>query len=226
MANPYRNTGRAGSSSPAEFTNPKKQVWKLAQGFFNTAKQYANKIFKPKAINQQTPREIKPLITGNKIYGRKEIDQAFKNRFGTDAVPAKPLPKIENRTMHTNMFGTKFIGKDVTPPNTNFENKINKKQAFGDDQTKPVVVEFYAKFNDANKFDQWQELTDIVYYRADIAQCPEAKKKYKVRMAPTLIIFKDGIKETVFKAGLDLELPADLEEIQEAINEINNANKF
>ena len=22
--------------------------------------------------------------------------------------------------MHTNIFGTKFIGKDVTPPNTNF----------------------------------------------------------------------------------------------------------
>lgn len=109
---------------------------------------------------------------------------------------------------------------------TNFETKINKKQAFGDDQTKPVVVEFYAKFNDANKFDQWQKLTDAVYYRADIAQCPEAKKKYRVRMAPTIIIFKDGIKETVFKAGLDLELPADLKEIQEAINETNNANKF
>jgi hypothetical protein len=25
-----------------------------------------------------------------------------------------------------------------------FENKINKKQAFGDDQTLPVIVEFYA----------------------------------------------------------------------------------
>ena len=45
-------------------------------------------------------------------------------------------------------------------------------------------------------------------------------------MAPTLIIFKDGIKETVFKAGLDLVLPANVKEIQEAINEINNANKF
>ena len=45
-------------------------------------------------------------------------------------------------------------------------------------------------------------------------------------MAPTLIIFKDGVKETVFKAGLDLLLPADLEEIQESINEINNASKF
>ena len=45
-------------------------------------------------------------------------------------------------------------------------------------------------------------------------------------MAPTLIIFKDGVKEVTFKAGLDLELPADLEEIQEAINEVNAASKF
>ena len=108
----------------------------------------------------------------------------------------------------------------------NFESKINERQAFGDDQNKPVVVEFYAKFNDANKFDQWSELKDVIYYRADIASCPAAKKKYKVRMAPTIIIFKDGIKETVFKAGLDLTLPADLSDIQQSINEINNASKF
>ena len=108
----------------------------------------------------------------------------------------------------------------------NFDSKINERQAFGDDQNKPVIVEFYAKFNDANKFEQWSELKDVIYYRADIAVCPAAKKKYKVRMAPTLIIFKDGIKETVFKAGLDLTLPAELSDIQEAINEINNASKF
>ena len=108
----------------------------------------------------------------------------------------------------------------------NFDNKINERQAFGDDQNKPIIVEFYAKFNDANKFEQWSELKDVIYYRADIAVCPAAKKKYKVRMAPTLIIFKDGIKETVFKAGLDLKLPADLSDIQEAVNEINNASKF
>ena len=108
----------------------------------------------------------------------------------------------------------------------NFDNKINERQAFGDDQTKPVIVEFYAKFNDANKFDQWQELKDVIYYRADIAACPAAKKKYKVRMAPTLIIFKDGIKEIVFKAGLDLMLPADLNEIQEAVDEVNAASQF
>ena len=108
----------------------------------------------------------------------------------------------------------------------NFENKINETQAFGDDNTKPVVVEFWAKFNEANCFAEWDELEDVIYYRVDIAKAPAAKKKYKVRMAPTIILFKDGIRETVWKAGLDLELPTDLEEIQEAINEVNKASKF
>ena len=119
-----------------------------------------------------------------------------------------------------NSFGQEWI------IDSNFDNKINERKAFGDDQTLPVVVEFYAKFNDANKFDDWDKLENVIYYRADISSNPSAKKKYKIRMAPTLIIFKDGMKETVFKAGLDLVLPVDLKEIQETINEINNASKF
>jgi thiol-disulfide isomerase/thioredoxin len=107
-----------------------------------------------------------------------------------------------------------------------FEKAINTNEAFGDDQTKPVIVEFWAKFNEVNCFADWGKLEDVIYYRVDIAKAPEAKKKYRVRMAPTLIIFKNGIKETVFKAGLDLMLPANLNEIQEAINEINTASQF
>ena len=119
-----------------------------------------------------------------------------------------------------NSYGQEWITDD------NFDSKINEKQAFGDNQTLPVIVEFYASFNDANKFEDWDKLENVIYYRADIAKCPAAKKKYKVRMAPTLIIFKEGIKEIVFKAGLDLILPADLEEIQESINEVNAASQF
>ena len=89
-----------------------------------------------------------------------------------------------------------------------------------------LVIEFWAKFNEANCFADWNKLEDVIYYRVDIAKAPVAKKKYRVRMAPTLIIFKDGVKEIVFKAGLDLLLPAGLKEIQESINEINNASKF
>tara|TARA_R110000823_G_scaffold301091_1_gene421989 strand:+ start:497 stop:895 length:399 start_codon:yes stop_codon:yes gene_type:complete len=107
-----------------------------------------------------------------------------------------------------------------------FDSKINERKAFGDDQTLPVVVEFWASFNDANKFTEWKELKDVIYYRADIANCPVIKKKYKVRMVPTLIVFKEGIKEEMFKAGLDLMLPVSLSEIQETINEINAASKF
>jgi len=119
-----------------------------------------------------------------------------------------------------NSFGQEWI------VDSNFDSKINEKQAFGDNQNLPVIVEFYASFNDANKFEDWDKLENVIYYRADIAKCPAAKKKYKVRMAPTLIIFKEGIKEIVFKAGLDLMLPADLKEIQESINEVNAASQF
>ena len=119
-----------------------------------------------------------------------------------------------------NMSAQEWITDD------NFDNKINEKQAFGDDETKPVVVEFWAKFNEANCFAEWNKLEDVIYYRVDIAKAPNAKKKYKVRMAPTIIIFKDGVKENVFKAGLDLMLPASLEDIQEAINEVNTASQF
>jgi len=45
-------------------------------------------------------------------------------------------------------------------------------------------------------------------------------------MAPTLIVFKDGMKETVFKAGLDLLFPASFKEVQDAINEAKKAGAF
>ena len=109
---------------------------------------------------------------------------------------------------------------------SDFEDKINVKEAFGDDNNLPVVVEFWAKFNEANCLADWDKIENAIYYRVDISKAPTAKKKYKVRMAPTVILFKDGIKEDVWKAGLDLVLPADLEEIQEAINEVNTASKF
>ena len=108
----------------------------------------------------------------------------------------------------------------------NFDSKINEKQAFGDNQNLPVIVEFYASFNDANKFEDWDKLENVIYYRADIAKAPAAKQKYRVRMATTLIIVKEGIKEIGFKATLDLMIPAALTEIQEAVNEVNTASQF
>ena len=107
-----------------------------------------------------------------------------------------------------------------------FEEKISNNSAFGDDNEETILVEFWAKFNEANCFAEWEQVQDATYYRVDIAKAPKIKKEYRVRMAPTILIFKNGSVEASFKAGLDLELPTDLEEIQQTINEINNANKF
>lgn len=45
-------------------------------------------------------------------------------------------------------------------------------------------------------------------------------------MAPTIFIILDGIIETKFKAGLDLEFPADKSEVEEAIKEAQSSDKF
>jgi len=109
---------------------------------------------------------------------------------------------------------------------SNFDEKINEQSAFGDDETNIVVVEFWAKFNEANAFADWNKVEGVKYYRVDVAKAPAAKKEYRVRMAPTLIIFKDGINEESFKAGLDLECPVTLDELIEAIEEVKTANQF
>ena len=108
----------------------------------------------------------------------------------------------------------------------NFEEKIDIKDAFGDDDTSIVIVEFWVKFNQENCFNKWDKLKGVTYYRIDIATAPIAKKKYRVRMAPTLILFVDGIKTEVFKAGLDLVLKEDLAEIQSAIDEAKLSSQF
>mgnify|MGYP003121210409 FL=1 len=109
---------------------------------------------------------------------------------------------------------------------SNFDDKINEQSAFGDDETNIVVIEFWAKFNEANAFADWNKLEGVKYYRVDIGAAPAAKKEYRVRMAPTIIIFKDGINEESFKAGLDLECPVTLDELMEAIEEVKTANQF
>ena len=110
---------------------------------------------------------------------------------------------------------------------SNFDDKIHEKSAFGDDEMSIVIVEFWAKFNDANSFQDWDKVKGIThYYRIDIAKAPNAKKEYRIRMAPTIIVFKDGIKEEMYKAGLDLECPVTLDELQEHIDEIKSASQF
>lgn len=109
---------------------------------------------------------------------------------------------------------------------SDFEEKINKKNAFEDDSSDIVVVEFWAKFNQDNCFREWNQLDGVVYHRIDISKAPLSKKKYRIRMAPTILVFKNGIKELSYKAGLDLIFPSNLNEIQEDISNLKQESKF
>ena len=125
------------------------------------------------------------------------------------------------------MLALPFVSFSQTwADDSSLEEILNSKSAFGDDETSIVVVEFWAKFNEANAFPDWDKLQDVQYVRVDIGKAAKAKKEYRIRMAPTLIIFKDGIAEESFKAGLDLECPVDLVELQEAIEEVKTAGAF
>ena len=57
-----------------------------------------------------------------------------------------------------NAFGQDWI------TDSNFEDKINEKSAFGDDEMSIVIVEFWAKFNDANSFKDWNKVKGITHY--------------------------------------------------------------
>ncbi len=108
-----------------------------------------------------------------------------------------------------------------------YKKKIHEKSPFGDDESSIIIIEFWVKFNNVNSFKEFNKLKNIThYYRCDLASNPELKKKYKVRMAPTILVFRDGILEESFRAGLDLECPVTLEELKKTIKETQLSNQF
>ena len=78
-----------------------------------------------------------------------------------------------------------------------------------------VIVEFGAEF--ATPFADWDKVTDCRYYRLDIGKYPDARKEYRVRSIPTIMLFNNGVKEETWKANIMLELEVTADEIQETI---------
>ena len=118
------------------------------------------------------------------------------------------------------MFLSMFTYGQQMLTDDNFDEAINGRSAFQDDNISVIVVEFWASFNDANSFSDWENLKGIKYYKVDISKSPKAKKEYKVRTIPHIILFLDGYDEMHFKAGLDFAISKSWEDIQEAIDEI------
>ena len=100
--------------------------------------------------------------------------------------------------------------------NNNFNNKISKGI---------VVVEYWAEWNNANKFKELKDLKDCTVYRACIAKCTDAASKYNIKAIPTVIIYDNGEEVARFSPNIMLQLEATGKEVQSAIDEIV-LNKF
>ena len=122
--------------------------------------------------------------------------------------------------MSTQLYSQQWIN------DLNFESEVQQKHPFGDDEVTITVVEFWVEFNKVNEFKEWKSLKGVTYLRCNVESAPKSKKKYRISMAPTLLIFVDGVLEKSIKSGLDLVLPKDLVEIQEEIDELREGNKF
>ena len=100
--------------------------------------------------------------------------------------------------------------------NNNFNNKISKGI---------VVVEYWAEWNNANKFKELKDLKDCTVYRACIAKCTDAASKYNIKAIPTVIIYDNGEEVARFNPNIMLQLEATGKDVQSAIDEIV-LNKF
>lgn len=117
-------------------------------------------------------------------------------------------------------FGQAYLTDD------NFDDHLESRNAFGDDEHSFVVVEFWISWNDANSLEKWESIKSAKYYRVDVGVSTKLKSKYDIMIAPTIIIFVDGVEEERFKAGLDMKCPVSIGEIESSLAKAKRSISF
>jgi thioredoxin-like negative regulator of GroEL len=84
----------------------------------------------------------------------------------------------------------------------------------------PLVIEFWADWNDSNKCQFLSSLKDCRVYRICIEDYPDLAESYKIKVLPTIIVFnkKEEIKR--FKGNLMFQLNVKKQEIQAVIDSV------
>ena len=83
-----------------------------------------------------------------------------------------------------------------------------------------VVIEFYADWNEANKFTDLKHLKDCKIYRINIDDEPILKDDYTIKTIPTIIVFDNGKENIRYEADLSLKLQITKKDIQKTIEKI------
>ena len=83
-----------------------------------------------------------------------------------------------------------------------------------------VVIEFWAEWNDENKFQELSKLNECYIYRVDVNNNTSLQKAYKISSLPTLIIFNNGTEHQRFQANIMFQLEATKKDIQQIIDKL------
>ena len=86
--------------------------------------------------------------------------------------------------------------------------------------TEPIVVEFWADWNDSNKCHFLGSLKDCRKYRISIEDNPDLAESYKIKVLPTIIVFNKTEEIKRFKGNLMFKLDVEKKEIQAVIDSI------
>ena len=84
-----------------------------------------------------------------------------------------------------------------------------------------LVVHYNADWNDANKVEWIDKLSDCEISKVDIVKEPKLQKKHEIVVVPTIIVFKDGEEVKRFQADISFSMKATRKEVQGIIDEQN-----
>ena len=84
----------------------------------------------------------------------------------------------------------------------------------------PIVVEFWADWNDSNKCQFLGSLKDCRVYRVCIEDYPDLAESYKIKVLPTIIVFNKKEIIKTWKGDLLFRLNVDKQEIQAVVDSI------
>lgn len=133
----------------------------------------------------------------------------------------KPLLTLLFATLCSSLIAQEFV------EDSSLDDYIQTQSAFGDDEHNIVIVEFWIEWNKSNAFGHSHKLEGVDgYYLVNTGKNVSLKDEYEVMIAPTLLVFVDGIEERRYKAGLDMKCPVDLSTLQEDIKDILTSLKF
>ena len=84
----------------------------------------------------------------------------------------------------------------------------------------PLVIEFWADWNDSNKCHFLSNLKDCRVYRVCIEDYPDLAESYKIKVLPTIIVFNKTEQIATFKGNLMFKLDVEKKDIQAVIDSI------